>query len=243
LQRVESSYAFEKLAAISNTSTKVVELEGYTLNAPEHPLEESIIYLALKRLADIIISGAAIIILMPLMLIVAILIWLEDRGPIIYYTTRVGQCGKGFRFYKFRSMYINADDYKFKGDLHRHNEGKGGIFKIKLDPRVTRVGRWIRRLSIDELPQLFLVFSGRMSMVGPRPQGPEEVQSFTPMHSSKLLVKPGLLCLREIRGRSELTFEQWISADIEYVMRRSLWLDITIFVMAFPAVLSTRGAY
>jgi len=222
-------------------SVRHIVLEGHILRVPAVPLVNSAGYRFFKRMADIAIAVTAIILFLPIILLTMILIWLEDRGPMLYFQTRVGMCGAGFRFYKFRSMHVQAD--KIREQLLEQNEADGVHFKIKGDPRVTRVGRWIRKFSIDELPQLFCVLTGQMSIVGPRPHLPSEVACYVSPQETRLLVKPGLLCLREIRGRSELNFEDWVSSDIEYVINRSLWLDLKIFFLAFPAVVSARGAY
>jgi len=241
MQNVERDRSFGRAADVSGFESRVVLLEGYLLNVPLEPIREDPVYATIKRLADIVVASLAILVLSPVMFITAVLIWLNDRGPIIYFQTRVGRCGEGFRFYKFRSMHLHAD--KVRAALEKQNEAQGAHFKIKGDPRITGVGKWIRKFSIDELPQLFSVLTGKMSIVGPRPHLPGEVEAYVPQQELRLLVKPGLLCLREIRGRSELSFDEWVQSDIEYVRRRSLWLDFTIFVRAFPAVLSARGAY
>ena len=222
-------------------SVRHVVLEGHILRVPAVPLVNSLGYTVAKRLADIVIALTAIIIFLPIILVTMLCIWLEDRGPMLYFQTRVGMCGAGFRFFKFRSMHVQADE--IREALKEQNEAEGAHFKIKGDPRITRVGKWIRKFSIDEVPQLFCVLMGQMSIVGPRPHLPAEVACYVSPQEARLLVKPGLLCLREIRGRSELNFEDWVSSDIEYVINRSLLLDLKIFVLAFPAVLTARGAY
>ena len=198
---------------------KSPSLEIMTLVVPVNPLPETFAFRLVKRVADVLISLFALAVLSPIILIVAILIYLEDRGPIIYRQSRVGRFGVPFRFYKFRSM------------------------RMKNDPRITKIGRLIRKLSIDELPQLGLVLSGHMSIIGPRPHLAQEVETYLPEQRVRLLVKPGMICLREIRGRSDLTFDQWLASDLEYVENRSLWLDAKIFLLAIPAVLTSKGAY
>jgi lipopolysaccharide/colanic/teichoic acid biosynthesis glycosyltransferase len=220
---------------------KSPSLEVMTLVVPVNPLPETFAARLIKRVADVFISLFALAVLSPIILIVAILIYLEDRGPVIYRQSRVGRFGVPFRFYKFRSMRMNAD--QIREQILHMSDAKGAAFKMKNDPRITKVGRLIRKLSIDELPQLGLVLSGHMSIIGPRPHLSQEVETYLPEQRVRLLVKPGLICLREIRGRSDLTFDQWLASDLEYVENRSLWLDAKIFVLAIPAVLTSKGAY
>ena len=241
MQYVEKNLGISGNGALYGPSVRHVVLEGHVMRVPAAPLVNRVGYSLVKRLADIFIALTALTLFLPIILLTMLLIWLEDRGPMLYFQTRVGMCGAGFRFFKFRSMHIMAD--KIREELKQQNEAQGAHFKIKGDPRITRVGKWIRKFSIDEVPQLFCVLSGKMSIVGPRPHLPSEVSCYVSPQEARLLVKPGLLCLREIRGRSELNFEDWVSSDIEYVINRSLWLDLKIFLLAFPAVLTGRGAY
>lgn len=194
-----------------------------------------------KRIFDIAVAFTAIVVFSPLMLVVALLIKLEDKGPILYRQTRIGQYGVPFWFYKFRSMRVDAD--KIRKELLTKSDAQGAAFKMKNDPRITKIGRIIRKLSIDEMPQLFSVLSGHMSIIGPRPHLACEVETYNPAQYARLLVRPGLLCLREIRGRSNLSFEEWIRLDLEYVNERGLLLDLKIFLLAIPAVLKGHGAY
>ena len=241
MQYIEKEVGMSANGAPLNPSVRHVVLNDYVMRVPAVPLVNSIQYRFLKRTADIAIATVALLLFLPVILITMLLIWLEDRGPLLYFQTRVGICGQGFRFFKFRSMHVNAD--KILAELKAKNEAEGAHFKIKGDPRVTKIGRVIRKFSIDEIPQLFCVLAGQMSIVGPRPHLPSEVACYVSPQEARLLVKPGLLCLREIRGRSELNFEDWVSSDIEYVLNRSLWLDLKIFILAFPAVITARGAY
>lgn len=194
-----------------------------------------------KRALDIVVASAALLALSPVLVTVAAAIYWEDRGPLIYKQTRIGRGGKPFSFYKFRSMVVNADALKAK--LAAQNEASGPIFKMKHDPRITRVGRLLRRYSLDELPQLWNVLRGDMSLVGPRPHLPQEIASEPNYPLERLSVPPGLLCLREVSGRSQLTFEQWLTLDLEYIQRRSVALDLWILLRALPAVLKGEGAY
>jgi lipopolysaccharide/colanic/teichoic acid biosynthesis glycosyltransferase len=200
-----------------------------------------IAYLVCKRLFDITLAMGALILLFPVLLLVGLAIVLEDGGPILYYQSRVGRNGKPFRFYKFRSMVKNAD--AIKEQLAALNEADGPIFKMKNDPRITRVGRFLRRSSVDELPQFINVLRGEMSLIGPRPHLPREVDLYVGRQEQRLLVQPGLLCLREVYGRSNLTFDQWIELDLLYIQNRSICTDLSILARLAPAVLKGDGAY
>lgn len=198
-------------------------------------------YLATKRVMDIVGAGLALCLLAPVCTLVALFVWAEDRGPIFYRHQRVGQHGKLFPFYKFRSMVPQAD--RMKAALMQQNEAGGPVFKMRQDPRVTRIGRVLRRFSLDELPQLWSVLTGDMSLVGPRPHLPEEVARYAPEMQTRLTVQPGLICLREVSGRSNLCFERWMETDLDYIRRRSLALDLAILVRVLPAVFKADGAY
>jgi lipopolysaccharide/colanic/teichoic acid biosynthesis glycosyltransferase len=202
---------------------------------------DPVIYLFLKRLVDITVVSMALLFAIPFMLVAAILIYLEEPGPVVYRQQRVGKAGKRFTFYKLRSMHLNADQVLER--LRHQSDADGIAFKMKRDPRVTAVGRILRKFSIDELPQLFSVLAGHMSLIGPRPHLPSEVACYRPDQRLRLTVKPGLLCYREIRGRSDLTFEEWVRLDLQYIRERGVWTDIKIFLLAFPAVLGAKGAY
>lgn len=195
----------------------------------------------IKRLLDIVISAAMLVIFSPLMLLVAILIKIYDGGPVIYSTYRVGMWGKEFLFPKFRSMQPNAE--QIKDSLLDLNEQDGTTFKIRKDPRVTPLGTFLRKSSIDELPQLWCVLKGEMSLVGPRPPLPEEVATYSVQERARLEIKPGLTCLWQVSGRSDLPFNQQLQLDKEYIASQSIWLDIIILLKTIPAVLFGRGAY
>jgi len=198
--------------------------------------------LFLKRLMDIVVSATAMIIFSPLFLIVALLIAIEDWGPVFYTQTRVRQHGEEFKFYKFRSMFINAD--KMKDALLSENEsGDGVIFKMKNDPRVTRIGRFIRKFSVDEMPQMLNVLKGDLALVGPRPPLPKEVAQYTLAERKRLNVKPGLTCLWQIKGRSDIPFDQQVELDLEYISSSGIINDILIMIKTVPAVLLGKGAY
>ncbi len=196
---------------------------------------------ALKRLIDILGSAFGLLALAPVFGITALLIKLEDGGPIFFSQQRVGKWGKRFKMYKFRSMVVNAD--KIQADLLDRNEAGGVIFKMKKDPRITRVGRVIRKLSIDELPQLFNVLKGDMSLVGPRPSLPKEVAEYTLSDRRRLEVIPGLTCLWQVSGRSDINFEGQVRLDVQYLESQTFWGDIVLLLKTIPAVLLGKGAY
>jgi len=195
----------------------------------------------LKRGVDLVLATIALITLFPLILLTALAIKLESPGPIIFKQTRVGKWGKLFTCYKFRSMGIDAETRK--KELLTHNEVDGPIFKMQIDPRVTRVGRIIRKLSIDELPQLFNVFKGDMSLVGPRPPVPQEVNQYKFDHLRRLDAIPGLTGLQQVSGRSDLSFERWVELDMQYISQQSVRKDIEILLKTIPAVILGKGAY
>ncbi len=196
---------------------------------------------ATKRFFDIVVSASALFLLSPLFLIVALLIRLDSTGPVFFSQIRVGKQGYKFRFWKFRSMSNDAE--KHKAALIQQNEMPGGIlFKMKKDPRMTRVGRFQRQSSLDELPQLWNIFRGEMSLVGPRPPLPEEVAQYTPYQRLRLEVTPGLTGIWQISGRSEIPFAQQVEMDLEYIANQSFWYDMVILLKTIPAVLKGRGA-
>lgn len=189
--------------------------------------KESIFYSVTKRLIDIVGSLCGIILLSPLFLIVAILIKLEDpKGKVFFAQDRNGRYPKTFKMYKFRSMVHNAEE--LLKDLMDRNEQTGPVFKINDDPRITKVGKFIRKTSIDELPQLFNVLKGDMSLVGPRPPIPREVEQYNSYQMQRLAVKPGLTCIWQVSGRNNIGFDEWVEMDIEYIKTRNLWLDIKL---------------
>ncbi len=198
-------------------------------------------YEIIKRLVDILGASAGLVLSAPLMLCVAIAIKIDSPGPVFFRQTRLGKNGRPFTFLKFRSMQIDAVDLQTA--LTAHNEVGGPVFKIRADPRITRVGRFIRKYSLDELPQLWHVLMGHMSLVGPRPPIPDEVVKYEPWQTERLAVKPGLTCIWQVSGRSNIPFEQWVEMDIEYVRNRSLLLDLKLLLLTIPAVITARGAY
>lgn len=196
----------------------------------------------LKRIIDIIGSGLGLLLLSPLFAITALAIYLENPGAVFYASTRVGKDGREFDFYKFRSMVVGAD--KMKDQLLDQNESDGGvIFKMKKDPRITRSGGIIRRFSIDELPQLVNVLKGDMSLVGPRPPVPREVAEYSLEDRKRLHVTPGITCIWQVSGRSDIPFDQQVELDKQYIRSQSFFTDVIILLKTIPAVLGGKGAY
>ena len=197
---------------------------------------------AMKRTIDVFGSLVGMILLSPVFLGIALAVKLTSPGPVIFAQVRVGRYGRHFRFYKFRSMYVDAEERK--KELLAKNESKDGvIFKMKDDPRITKVGKFLRRTSLDELPQLWNVFIGDMSLVGPRPPVPKEVQEYTLDDRKRLDVIPGITCLWQIRGRSEIPFHEQVRLDKAYIMAPSIWTDIKILLKTVPAIIGGKGAY
>uniref|UniRef100_A0A832I2T4 Sugar transferase n=1 Tax=Eiseniibacteriota bacterium TaxID=2212470 RepID=A0A832I2T4_UNCEI len=194
-----------------------------------------------KRMLDVVGATIALIVTFPLLVAAAIAIRLESEGPIFYRSVRIGRGGRPFTFLKLRSMVQDADRHRHQ--LAHLNEADGPVFKISRDPRVTRVGRFLRTTSIDEIPQFVNVLRGEMSLVGPRPPIPEEVAQYEPWQLHRLDVQPGITCLWQISGRSRIGFQEWMRLDLEYIRHRSFWLDLKILLRTLPAVLSREGAY
>ena len=203
--------------------------------------ESRLFYHICKRIMDVVCSAAARAVLSPIFLAGAVAIKLEDKGPVIFTQNRTGKDGKVFRMYKFRSMYVDAE--KRRSELLARNEADGPLFKIADDPRVTKVGRFIRRTSIDELPQLVNILKGEMSIVGPRPLVTYEQNQCTEYQAQRLLVKPGLTCIWQVSGRSDTSFDELIEMDLEYIRNQSLWLDIKLILKTVVVVFTHKGAY
>lgn len=195
----------------------------------------------IKRSFDYLFAAVCAVLLLPVFIVVGILIRLESAGPVIFSQIRIGRNGRAFKFYKFRTMVHNAE--KEKASLNNLNEVDGPIFKIKDDPRITRLGKFLRKLSIDELPQIYNVLVGDMSFVGPRPPIPHEVKKYEEWQKTRLSVMPGITGLWQVSGRSTLTFEQMVRLDLFYIENWSLWLDIKILLSTIPTVLFCKGAY
>lgn len=239
----------------SQASDKLARaVEHYSQDYFQHPLASSKLRLRMtfwgiwvysqhrfKRLLDMIIVVLVTPLLMPIIAMTALAIKLESPGPVIFKQTRVGKWGKQFTCYKFRSMRINSDE--IKQTLLDKNEADGPIFKIQNDPRITRIGRIIRKTSIDELPQLYNVLKGEMSIVGPRPAVPNEVLEYQFDQRRRLDAIPGLTGLQQVSGRSDLQFERWIEFDMQYIAKQSIRHDIIIILKTIPAVIFGKGAY
>lgn len=209
-------------------------MEGTQLGFESESTRGFSFYEAIKRLIDIICSFVGILVLSPLFIIIAIIIKFTSKGPVFFSQKRVGRNGKEFDMYKFRSMVVNAEELKEK--LAAQNEMSGPMFKMKDDPRVTKVGKFIRKTSLDELPQLWNILKGDMSLVGPRPSLPKEVAQFDEWMYKRLEVKPGLTCYWQVSGRNNIDFEDWMKLDVKYVEEKNLWIDIklickTVFVL------------
>lgn len=197
-------------------------------------------YFVMKRFIDLFGASLGIIFLSPIMILTALAVKLESKGPVFFGQERVGQGGKLFKMYKFRSMVTNAEE--LLNNLKDKNEMSGPMFKIKNDPRITKVGRFIRKTSIDELPQLINVLKGEMSLVGPRPNLPKEVKEFTSYHKQKFIAKPGLTCYWQVMGRSNIGFEEWMKLDIKYIEERSTWVDIKLILKTFKVLFGDDNA-
>jgi len=195
----------------------------------------------LKRALDIVLSLLGLLATSPLLLAIALAIKLESPGAPIFVQERVGLHGRRFRFYKFRSMFADAE--RRKAEVLKLNEADGPVFKLRKDPRITRVGSILRRTSLDELPQLYNVLKGDMSLVGPRPPIPSEVEQYRPSDAVRLSVKPGITCWWQVLGRSDCSFDQWMEYDREYVRSISLAVDLRILMRTVGAVVSMAGAY
>jgi lipopolysaccharide/colanic/teichoic acid biosynthesis glycosyltransferase len=225
---------------IDGDAPSVSQQDEWIAFAPRPP---SRLYFALKRTLDVVAAGIALILLAPLFLAIAAAIKLTSPGPLFFRQTRVGLRGKPFACYKFRTMVQDAEALK-KALAARNEHGSRGVtFKMKRDPRVTAVGYWLRRFSLDELPQLFHVLGGTMTLVGPRPPVPQEVERYTLLDRHRLAVKPGLTCLWQVGGRADLDFIGQVNLDLAYIHNRSLREDLIILLRTVPAVVSGRGAY
>ncbi len=196
-------------------------------------------YRAAKRTLDVVGAAAILILLAPVMLTVLLVLLITTKGKPLFSQRRAGYCGRPFPMVKFRTMAPDAD----RRQHEVQNEQQGPVFKNRRDPRITRIGRWLRKTSLDETPQLFSVLLGHMSLVGPRPLPLKEVARFEPRHRSRLAVKPGLTCLWQVSGRSEIGFEDWMRLDIWYVRHQGLWTDLKLLLSTPASVISGRGAY
>lgn len=199
------------------------------------------VYTRGKRVFDVILAAVLIVLLCPIWLSAALAIRLSGGGHILYRQLRVGRNGRAFRCLKFQTMVPDA--HAMQMELFAFNEVSGPVFKIKRDPRITPVGRWLRKFSIDEMPQLINVLRGEMSLVGPRPPLSEEVAHYTEHQLGRLAVPPGLTCLWQVSGRNHIGFDEWVELDLKYIERRCFWYDLWIIILTVPAVLTARGAF
>jgi lipopolysaccharide/colanic/teichoic acid biosynthesis glycosyltransferase len=236
------------LLGVKVLRTEVMDIAGLPLAEVKRTTLEGWGAIA-KRIVDFVFSGLLIIIFSPVMLLTTIAIKLDSQGPVFFsrlddgsYLYRVGQGGRLFKYFKFRSMIDRADNMRYKELANLNLRSDGPLVKIKDDPRVTRVGKFIRRFSIDELSELFLVFIGKMSLVGPRPHLPEEVAKYEQHHRKVLTIKPGITGLAQVSGRSDLAFEEEVKLDIYYIENWSLLLDLSILLKTPLAVLKHRSA-
>lgn len=217
-------------------------MKDKSIHINEQKLNHQYGYRFIKRLFDIIASSIAVVILSPVFLIIAICIKVDDpKGPVFYTQTRVGKDGKHFKMYKFRSMVTNADELLAK--LKAQNEVNGAMFKIKNDPRITRVGRFIRKYSLDELPQLINVVGGSMTIVGPRPPLVGEVAQYSDYDKQRLMVKPGATGMWQVGGRNDVDFAEMVELDLTYIQKRSIWLDLKIMFETVKIMIIPNGAY
>jgi exopolysaccharide biosynthesis polyprenyl glycosylphosphotransferase len=205
------------------------------------PTPNGALELLVKRALDLTVSGIGLLVFGPLLLAIAAIIKLTSKGPAIFSQPRVGLNGREFAFYKFRSMYADAEERK--AALAKMNEMSGPVFKIKNDPRITPIGRTLRKFSLDELPQLWNVFKGEMSLVGPRPPVPQEVVEYERWQRRRLSMKPGITCLWQVNGRNHIGFDEWMQLDLDYIDNWSLRLDFEILLRTIPAVITARGAH
>ncbi|WP_155832314.1 sugar transferase [Butyrivibrio sp. MC2013] len=215
---------------------KIIEL-----NYSEIYEHKANIYKWIKRVFDIVAASLALIALSPVFLITALAIIMEDGGPVFFTQERAGKDMKPFKIYKFRSMYKNAEALFEK--MQQQNEQTGHAFKIKNDPRITHVGKFIRRYSIDELPQLINIIKGEMSVVGPRPILYNQMQECNAYEKQRLIVKPGLTCYWQVCGRARIPWDQWVELDLKYIQDMSILKDLELILRTFPAVFGKDGAY
>jgi exopolysaccharide biosynthesis polyprenyl glycosylphosphotransferase len=201
---------------------------------------ENELHLLVKRVVDFLAAALLLVLLLPVLVLLAVLVRMTSPGSAFYRQTRCGLGGRRFTLYKFRSMVAGADAQR--AALEAQNQADGPVFKMWNDPRVTALGRWMRKFSLDELPQLWNILKGEMSFVGPRPPLPEEVEKYERWQRRRLRMRPGLTCLWALEGRSQLTFARWMKLDLDYIDHWSLWLDLKIFLKTIPRVLAGRGA-
>lgn len=240
--RHDEFYAPHNIMERRSRPRMAVENEVVTtmpLVVPEQGIQSS--YQAIKRMVDIVLSAAALVTLMPAFGIIALFIKLSSQGPVLFSQTRVGLGGRYFKMYKFRTMVQHAE--KMKTALLEKNEHKSGpVFKIEKDPRITWIGGFLRKFSIDEFPQFWNVLVGDMTLVGPRPPLPEEVAQYRYWQTRRLAAKPGLTCIWQVSGRNQIGFEEWMRMDLRYIQFRSLRMDLGLILRTVKVVISGKGA-
>jgi len=215
-------------------------LHEVVANSPRSRNWDNTTFVAYKRGFDVAVAALLLVLLAPLLVALAVGVKLTSRGPVFYKWKVVGKGGRPFTGYKFRSMYPNADE--LKQQLKSQNEMRGPVFKLTNDPRLTKFGAWLRRYSLDELPQLWSVLKGDMSLVGPRPPLASEYAQFTEYQKQKLAVKPGITCLWQVKGRNKVRdFDEWVKLELEYIRDYSPWLDMKILLKTLAAVFSGTG--
>lgn len=217
----------------------VETLSGVSRNTERRPS----VYAVAKRGMDIVLSFIALTLLAPLFLLIALAIKLYDGGPVLFWQTRVGKDGAEFPFPKFRSMVVNAEALRVQLEAANQHGAQGVTFKMRQDPRITPVGRLLRKLSLDEMPQFWCVLKGDMSLVGPRPALPKEVARYSESDRRRLGAMPGLTCIWQVEGRGDIPFPQQVELDVRYIETQSFWLDLVLLVKTVPAVLKGKGAY
>ena len=225
------------VGAPAGAAAHLTDLSAYFTESSQ----ESVYLTHGKRVLDIVGASLGLLVSAPLFALCALLVKLESRGPVLFRQRRVGWRGRAFTFYKLRSMRVGA--HEERRHLLHMNEADGPVFKLSRDPRVTRIGRWLRTTSLDEIPQFINVLRGEMSLVGPRPPLPEEVAHYEAWQIGRLAVRPGMTCLWQISGRSTFGFQEWMRLDLEYIKQQSFWLDLKILLRTLPAVVSREGAY
>ncbi|WP_297993865.1 sugar transferase [uncultured Clostridium sp.] len=218
-----------------------MKMNNIKLGFESKPTKESIFYEFTKRFIDIIGSLIGLVVLSPIFIIIAIIIKITSKGSVLFSQKRVGKYGVEFDMYKFRSMVVNAEE--LKQDLVSKNEMSEPMFKMKCDPRVTRIGKFIRKTSIDELPQLWNVLKGEMSLVGPRPSLPQEVMHFQNWMYKRLSVKPGLTCYWQVSGRNNIDYEDWMKLDVKYIEERNTFIDIKLIFKTIIVLFKNTNAY
>jgi exopolysaccharide biosynthesis polyprenyl glycosylphosphotransferase len=241
IKGTEPSITMRSVACVPSSNGHSMAPPLSQVHSQSSILTKHVPYAVAKRALDIVVSSIVLVVFSWLFLLLAALVKITSRGPAIFKQERVGVGGKSFICYKFRSMCIDAEERKDK--LSHLNEASGPVFKIKDDPRVTPIGKFIRKLSLDELPQFLNVLRGEMSLVGPRPPVPCEVEHYSARDQRRLSVKPGLTCLWQINGRSNVSFDHWMELDLLYIDTMSFMGDLAILVKTIPAVFTGRGAH